>query len=202
VPRASHFIGRPPERQASDPARYSAHRVPKQWNAVMWGCVFGGVNLTMILKLLRERSEVTFSIDEMVSCSCRHANHLVLPCQVLFDRLTSGLRRLYRRNFFIGSSSHSTSRRYSTPSFSSTVRGTKPLREMWWCDAAARSITCCYCIRVRYVAAHCSLGCRAKLHSPESRHVSIHLCYLWNACRPKLSHMRAHGCIPTAAVRP
>ena len=95
----------------------------------MWGCVFGGVNLTMIFKLLRERSEVTFSIDEMVSRSRRHANHLVVPCQVPLNRLTSGFRRLYRRSFFIGSSSRSTSHRYSTPSFSSTVHGTKPLRE-------------------------------------------------------------------------
>jgi hypothetical protein len=40
-------------------------RQPQQWNAVLWGMVFGGVNLTMIARLLLERSEVTFSIDEM-----------------------------------------------------------------------------------------------------------------------------------------
>ena len=76
----------------------------------MWGCVFGGVNLTMIFKLLRERSEVTFSIDEMVSRSrtCRHANRCVVPCQVPLDRLTSGSRRVYhRRSFSISSSSRS-----------------------------------------------------------------------------------------------
>ena len=43
---------------------YNMTRKPRQINAVMWGLVFMAVNMTMIIKLLIERREIHFTVDE------------------------------------------------------------------------------------------------------------------------------------------
>ena len=43
---------------------YNMTRSPRQINAVLWGLVFMAVNCTMIVKLLLERREIHFTVDE------------------------------------------------------------------------------------------------------------------------------------------
>jgi len=43
---------------------YNLTRVPRQLNAVAWGIVFASVNVIQIIRLLYERREVKFSIEE------------------------------------------------------------------------------------------------------------------------------------------
>ena len=43
---------------------YNLTRVPKQYNAVAWGLVFASVNTVQIIRLLQERREVKFSVEE------------------------------------------------------------------------------------------------------------------------------------------
>jgi len=43
---------------------YNVTRVPKQLNAVAWGCVFISVNLVQIIRLLNDRKIIRFSVEE------------------------------------------------------------------------------------------------------------------------------------------
>jgi len=43
---------------------YNVTRVPKQINAVAWGCVFISVNVVQIIRVLIERKEIKFSVEE------------------------------------------------------------------------------------------------------------------------------------------
>jgi len=43
---------------------YNMTRVPRQLNAVGWGCVFVSVNVAKIIQLLLERREIKFSVEE------------------------------------------------------------------------------------------------------------------------------------------
>jgi hypothetical protein len=43
---------------------YNVTRVPKQLNAVAWGCVFISVNVVRIVQLIAERQEIKFSVEE------------------------------------------------------------------------------------------------------------------------------------------
>jgi hypothetical protein len=64
---------------------YNISRVPKQLNAVAWGCIFISVNLTRIVQLMLERREIHFSVEEAEVFYRNFEKHGVEP--VVFKRL-------------------------------------------------------------------------------------------------------------------
>ena len=66
---------------------YNITRTPRQLNAVAWGGVFISVNVIQIIRLLMERQEIKFTVDEANLYYRRFEPHGVTPIQ--FQKLMS-----------------------------------------------------------------------------------------------------------------